>query len=1087
MRLICLAIISLLVTTLLYGQQEYRFERISSNDGLSQSAVTSIIQDRYGYLWIGTLDGLNRYDGSVFKVYHSIQGDSASLPNNDIGQLFLDQQQRLWISTDGFISRYHPENDHFINYELMVKGDKSHPYFIRHVFPLSADSLILSTQAGLLWFNIKTGRHGEYTKGDPLKSSSVFGYFRTSQGYEIILTEGFNLHSKRLKTSQWKLLLKHSMNMKGTMVDGLGLIVQTRDGVYQYDPARDQLDLKSPLVSFNSFNDNKQGLMRRSNGDVWVMHGNIDIFDSSFKWKTRLSPVDNNPQSIGEYLSTLFESKDGVVWVGTNGLGLEKYNPLLSVFNYIGKFPGSDFTLNHEFVTSVFTSDDNTIYVGTLRGLDVIDLTANQSRHFERLGKNGRKIRVTKVIKDKGGKLWLGTSEGIMTFDGKSLQPANAGPEDYVTELSLDENGNLVIASPHDVSLFDPQTRKTKMLFSHGTLAIKKIKDVYWTENDGKLVLFKEGNEQPYKIYKYSPSQPGSFPNILTKCFHEDRDGKIWIGTYGAGLLLFNPATETFQPFSINDGLPNSIVYGILEDEQGILWLSTNNGICAFDKTKGKALRNFFKDDGLQGNEFNTGAYSRSPSGKLFFGGVTGLSSFRPSEALAIQYPLPQTVVTVFKINNQRVDKLSNGQDVKQIVNNSSLSLSYNERNFGVEVMGLGFTAPSRTKYKYRLENFMNDWVSLGNRNDITFTNIPAGDYVLQVKSSNAFGEWEEEGLKIHLTVVSPFWYRKDVIASCIVLLVVLLYILYRTRERNNKLQKARLERMVHERTRKLQELYEEIASQNEEITAQNEEMAVQAEAIELRNIELQNIRNSLEARVAERTQSLAKLNQELVDHNNQLEQFAFITAHNLRGPVARVRGLLNILEKEYRGDILDHLQASVENLDGVITDLSLVLSIQRGNGTPLTPIPLLPEIQSAAQTLREDLLDASVSMQIDCPEDIVVYGLKPYLYSIFYNLIHNAIKYRSNLRKPTITCSCTNDGKNITIVFADNGIGIDMRYASEKVFKLYQRFNTNTPGKGFGLFLVKTQVEAMKGKISIQSNLDEGTVFTIVFPSELD
>jgi signal transduction histidine kinase/ligand-binding sensor domain-containing protein len=1070
----------------LCAQQEYRFERISSDDGLSQSAVTSILQDKYGYLWVGTLDGLNRYDGAVFKTYHSHHGDTTSLPKNDIVNLFLDHKEQLWITTDGFLSQYQPENDHFINYELQGKDSLSNPYFIRHVFPVSADTLILSTQAGLLWFNLKNGHHGDYSKGDKIKRSSVFGYFRTNTGYEIIITDGFTVRSKRVSQPSWKLLLLHESPIKGTMVGDAGLLVQTRDGLYKYDVGRDQLELLSSLISDNSFNGYKQGVMKRSNGDVWVMHGIIDIFDYSFKLKTRLIPIDNNPQSIGEYLSVLFESKDGVVWVGSNGLGLQKYNPLLSVFNYIGKFQGSAFTLNHEFVTSVYTSDDNIVYVGTLRGLDVIDLAMNKSSHFERTGKNGRKIRITRIVKGKDGKLWVGTSEGVMTFDGKSLQPGIAGVDSYVDDLAVDEKGSLIIASQHDVTQYNPFTRKVKILIPRGTLTVKKIKDVYWIESEGKLMLFKEGNEQPYKIYKYVESQPGSFPNTLTKCFHEDREGKIWIGTSGEGLLLFDSASETFKQFTVDDGLPNNIVYGIVEDDKGILWLSTNNGICAFNKSTGKAIRNFFKEDGLQGNEFNTGAYFQSPSGKLFFGGITGLSSFRPQDALAIKYPLPKTVVKTFNINHQRVDKLANGQDVKQIVSNSSLSLSYNERNFGVEVMGLGFTSPSRTKYKYRLENFINEWVNLGNENDITFTNIPEGDYVLQVKSSNAFGEWEEEGLKIYLTVVAPFWYRKDVLAVAILLLLLGLYAFYWVRERNNKLQKARLERMVHERTRKLQELYDEIASQNEEISAQNEELSLQAEAIELRNIELQNIRNSLEERVAERTLSLAKLNQELVDHNNQLEQFSFITAHNLRGPVARVRGLLSILEKEYEGDILNHLNASVENLDSVIMDLNLVLSIRRGNGTPLEPIHLLPEIQSASQTLHSDLVDASVTLQINCAEDVVVYGLKPYLYSIFYNLIHNAIKYRSNTRKPVITCSCSVDEKQVKIIFSDNGIGIDMRYASDKVFKLYQRFNTNTPGKGFGLFLVKTQVEAMKGTISIDSNINEGTTFTILFPSQL-
>jgi ligand-binding sensor domain-containing protein len=595
-----------LTATILFAQQEYRFEHISSDHGLSQSAVTSIIQDKYGYLWVGTLDGLNRYDGAAFKIYHSSQGDSRSLPNSSIGYLFLDAKERLWVSTTGFLSQYQPENDNFINYKLTLKDSQASPYNIRHMFSLSSDSLILRTQAGLVWFDLKTGHHGEYTNGDKEKGGSIFGYFRSSTGYEIIIRDGFTVQGKQVSETKWKLLLEHPFPIKGSLLDSLGLFIQTRDGVYKYNQEQNKLELRSPLTSDNSFNGYKQGLIRRANGELWIMHGIISIFDSSFKLKTTLLPVDNNPQSISEYLSCLFESKDGVVWVGSNGLGLNKYNPLLSVFNYISKFPGSAFSLDHQFVTSVFTSDDNTLYVGTLSGLDLIDLTTNKSKHFERLGKNGRKIRVARLVKGKDGRLWVGTSEGIMTFDGKSLQSSVAGIKDYVDDLSVDDEGNLIVATQHHVMLLDHLTNTTKILILQGTLAIKKIKDVYWTENEGKLLLYKEGNERPYKTYEYSANQAGSFPNVLTKCFYEDREGKIWIGTSGAGLLLFESASETFKQFTVDDGLPNNIVYGILEDDQGILWLSTNNGICAFNKLTGKAIRNFFKDDGLQANEFNT-------------------------------------------------------------------------------------------------------------------------------------------------------------------------------------------------------------------------------------------------------------------------------------------------------------------------------------------------------------------------------------------------------------------------------------------------------------------------------------------------
>jgi hypothetical protein len=312
---------------------------------------------------------------------------------------------------------------------------------------------------------------------------------------------------------------------------------------------------------------------------------------------------------------------------------------------------------------------------------------------------------------------------------------------------------------------------------------------------------------------------------VWPKCFYEDKDGTLWIGTWGAGLVRFNAADETFQHFDEKDGLPNNVVYGILEDDKGYFWLSTNRGLSIFDKTKGRAIRNFYRHDGLQGDEFNTRAFYKSPSGKMYFGGINGLTFFEPKEALSIAYPLPQTIVTGLFINSQRVDILASGQSVQQVLNDTRLVLSWSERNFAFEVIGLGFTSPSRTQYKFILEDFMDDWAMLGNRNDITFTNIPPGEYILRVKSSNSFGEWEEDGLRIYIVVKGPFWKTPAFIGILVFLGIAIAYAIYYLRVTKLKREAATLENLVHQRTLELQLQKEEVAAQNEEIVMQNEEL----------------------------------------------------------------------------------------------------------------------------------------------------------------------------------------------------------------------------------------------------------------------
>lgn len=1067
----------------IHAQSEFRFERISTSDGLSQSSVTSIVQGEYGYLWIGTLDGLNRYDGTSFKVYRHSSHENGSLPNNQISSLFLDRQQRLWVVTPGYFSLFNANEDNFNSYAVYDKERPNVNLYIRGVTLVGNDSAILSTQHGLFWMNLTNGMNGRYNKCGEMGHRSLFGYYRVGES-ELLVTEGYKVMARR-RNVEWRQLLSHDLPIRGTLIDGHGLFFQTKDDLHRYDQARQELELLTSFHSDSRFEGYQQKLMRRSNGDYWLMHGVIDVYDSAFTWQQRITQIENNPQSLPEYLSAEAESSDGVVWIGTNGLGLFKYNPLINVFNFVGHFPGSVFTLSSEYVRCVYTADDELLYVGTLGGLDVIDTRKTNSFHVDCKNRQGERALINSVLKARDGRLWVGTSDGLKWFDGKRFHspPVQVLSEKLVDDMSLDDEGNLLVATTQSVFLFDPVRNTCQVAVPTGTLVARKFDDTYWTENEGRIVLYKDGRLEPSKIYSYSPDQPGSFPKAWIKCFFRDSQGDMWIGTWGGGLIHFDAGTETFQQFDEADGLPNAVVYGILEDSQGNLWLSTNNGLCVFDKLKRKGVRSFYYQEGIQANEFNTGAYFKSPNGKMYFGGIRGLTYFNPASALDIEYPLPITVVRSILVNNQRVDVLANGQQVNQVLQGSTLRFSHSERNFGVEVTGLGFTAPGRTQYQFRLGNFIDKWTTAGYTGVITFTNVPAGTYKLEVKSSNALGEWEQEGLTLNIVVSAPLWRRPEFIAFVVVMAFLISFVVYRLRLKNLRAQQAYLECLVEDRTRELQLRNEEVAAQNEEIVTQNEELALQAEAIERRNIELETIRNSLEERVEERTQTLKKLNLELIENNNQLEQFTYITAHNLRGPVARLKGLIHLLSLGNESDLLRHLHSSVNNLDEVITDLNLVLNVRKGGGAIFEKVNLRNEFDLVVKSLEDDIASTRTTIVHHGDKELHVTGIKPYVYSIFYNLIQNAIKYSSAEREPVITCTCTKEGDKIRITIADNGIGIDMHYAKEKIFHLYQRFNTNTHGKGFGLFLVKTQVEAMGGSISVDSEPKVGTTFTIILP----
>lgn len=598
-----------------------------------------------------------------------------------------------------------------------------------------------------------------------------------------------------------------------------------------------------------------------------------------------------------------------------------------------------------------------------------------------------------------------------------------------------------------------------------------------WIESADQIKVVSIHSHDVIKIFPKNGSDSVLAPLSSIKCFLQDSQGGIWIGTNGGGLSFYDATNNKFIHFKEASGLSNGVVYGVLEDNAGYLWLSTNKGLCVFNRKTKKVIRSFYKTDGLQGNEFNTRAYFKSASGKMYFGGINGLSFFDPAVALSIPSFTPRTILTGFYINNVRKDQ-HDDRVISESDNKTSIKLNWDERNFSFDVAGLGFTFPSGISYQYKLENFDEDWNYIGNQNRITFTNVPIGNYTLRIKSGNSFGDWEEDGLSVNIEVKAPFWRAPWFTYCAIAFILLLIYLYYKQRTLLLKRRAIHLQKVVEERTK-------EIHRQQYEIAAQNEELRMQAETLELHNGELEKIKESLEKRVNERTQTLSRLNEELFNQNTQLEQFTFITAHNIRGPVARIKGLVNMLNPDHDREVLKHLLTSVNNLDEVIADLNVVLNIRHGIKKSMELVSVKEQLLLAKETLHTDIESLQAIVDTTDFADVMVYGLRPYFQSIFYNLIHNALKYSSNHNTPIIKCY-TQDNQNgrLKIIIEDNGIGIDMRYAKDKIFKLYQRFHPDAAGKGYGLFLVKTQVEVMQGTIQVESELGLGTKFILEFPA---
>jgi signal transduction histidine kinase/ligand-binding sensor domain-containing protein len=1065
------------------AQTEYRFEKITVEDGLSQSSITSLIQDDFGYLWIGTLNGLNKYDGKHFTVYKHDEAKPSSIRANLIRKLFLDRQKHLWVVFAGALARYLPQFDSFENIPLTIQNEDLSKTTVHSVTNLTDSSFIICSSNGLIGYSIPQKKFYRIAALKQFNHLDVERYLNTPKLGEWI----FCLNKTIMRFNgqkQWTTILNdtraiaHYYDAKANEI-----YLQTKSNLYRYNSKIKKL-LVIDTYDGIDFDPHNFGMIKRSNGTLWVYRKEIYIYNSTLKREATLAHLAQNPFSLsGKYISCLYESQDGVVWVGTNGFGLNKYNPNTAVFKLTGAFYGAPISLSENYISAVYTADDNELYVGTTVNVDNINLKKSKSQPIQIKTTFGIPTRVNKFFAEND-KLWLCTDNGL-----KYIQNDTAFPSDIPlladNSLKLSDcaqigAGRYVLAGNSGTYLWDNQKRTAKKINYRASRPICLFNKKIWLDVGDSVILIDPNTGKVAKKYLKSVNNNTGMPLTSIPCFYKDSENNLWIGSWGSGLILYDSIQENFLVFKEKHGLPDLVVYAILEDDSNNLWLGTNKGLSVFDKRKRRVIRNYTKEDGLQGNEFNTRAAHKSKSGILYFGGVNGLTYFRPDEVLKIEQAPPKAVLKGFYINHVRVDTMRRGIDIRN-PKDPTIDLMWGENSFDIELSSLNYTLAVQTRYKYFLENYDTQWYDIDDRSFISFVNVPAGNYLLRIKAYTAKGAIQKEDLILHINIHQPFWRNKDSYFYALAVLLFLLALIYKIRTNSLRRKTEQLSRLVSERTKELQAMNEEMATQNEEISAQNEEISAQNEEITLHNETLAEIRMSLEQTVEKRTATLMELNAKLEAQNSQLEQFAFITAHNIRGPVASIKGLVSLLPSQ--SIEVDYLRIAVQNLDDLIVELNDILDIQLNtDDNKFEPVKLKEVLLRVISTFKDEIRSRDATIDTSQFDECQMPGFKSYFNSIFYNLLSNALKYTDPLRKQTITFTCTTKEGQLRIRVSDVGLGIDMKYTQGKIFNMYQRFHPEIQGKGFGLFLVRSQIEAMNGKIVVESEVGKGTTFTITF-----
>ena len=817
---------------------DIRFDRISIEEGLSQSTVGCILQDHKGYMWFGTEDGLNKYDGYNFTVYRHDPQDPNSLSNNYVRCILEDYTGVLWIGTrGGGLDRLDPETEQFTHY----KHDPLKPHSI-------SDNNIQSIYedgVGVLWIGTSEGGldkfdrendqflHYRHDPLDPhsLSDGSVVAIHQDRTGELWIGTHGGGLN--RLDRAQQQFIhYQHHpedpQSLSSNQItfiheDSEGLLwVGTGDGgMNRLDPetgrsVRYQNDPQNPRsLSSNEI----QVIFEDHAGVLWVgTNGRgLDRYDRASDQFVHYvnDPLDRHSLSHNDVWS-IYEDRGGVLWIGTFGGGVSKANPANQKFVHYHKDPSNPNTLSDNSVLAIWEDKSGYVWIGTHSGgLNRFDPQSGQWTHYQHDSDDPYSLsssHVRSIYEDRHGVLWVGTDGGLDRLDRENQRffhyRHDPGDPHSLSDNSIwpifeDTSGTLWIGTlggglnklnrasgqftryQHDPS--DPHS------LSHETVTsiYESYDGILWIATMGGGLNRLEPDSGRFTHYRHDPMDAQSLSNDRVFSITEDYRNRLYVGTWGGGLNRLDRRTGQFTHFREKDGLANDVVYGVLEDNTTYLWLSTNRGLSRFTSSSEK-FRNYDVSDGLQSNEFSSGAYHEGASGVVYFGGINGFNAFYPPDVKDNPYP-PPIVITAFSKFAETI--------LRDISEDLEIELSYSDNFIAFEFAALDYTAPHKNQYLYRLEGFDPDWVSAGTRRYQSYSNLRGGDYIFRVKGSNSDGIWNREGLAIYITVTPPIWEEQWFQGGLVLLLLASVLAAYRLRLRNIEAHTRELESQVDERT----------------------------------------------------------------------------------------------------------------------------------------------------------------------------------------------------------------------------------------------------------------------------------------------
>ncbi len=757
------------------------FGTIPPESGLSQMSVSCIYQDSKGFLWFGTRDGLNRYDGYTFEVFRNKKGDSTSISNNNIAGITEDNQGNIWVATDGGLNRYHYGTNTFACFHR-----SNSPQGISHekVGSLHQDRrgrLWIGTEQGLDLYDPETRTFKKTRLDGILYNNRILSILYDSYGNLWIGTLNAGLIRYYPESGDYEVFRHHASvpgHLSGNTVRTLfedskrNFWVGTRTGLSLYDPAKNSfLNFGEDIFKGEKLsNDGVRCLAEDHEGNLLIgTNEGLNILNLSTGSLRRYNPLKKREGNLNHfYVYSVFVDRAGTVWLGNYMGGINYYHKFNQQFKYSN--PGSQEQLIYGGAGPMLQSG-NKLWIGSGgRGLFCYNETTDTYSHHL-LGDSSFISNIVRSLYITNDSVFIGTdTDGLLLFDKKRKKVVRSFHISDAPVLNIypEKEGRLLLCvrDTFGLRLFDPKTgvsepftypgNNRKMLFPYATCMEPDHDSIYWIGTRYTGIYRYNRVKNSVIRYQYQPDNPEGLSERDINVIYNDSRNSLWIGTNGGGLCRFSKDSLKFKTYREKDGLSNEIVLGILPDQAGFLWISTLSGISKFDPVKGD-FKNYTYGNGFPLQELAENSFVKLSDGRLCYGGNNGIVVFDPGKIVSNSF-IPPVVVTEFKLlrpDKNRTEKLPQR---KFVPNNETIRLKYSQSSFVIGYTALNYIFPERNRYAYQLEGFDYDWNQVGKQRMAIYTNLPAGDYRFKVKASNNDGVWNEEYVCLRIKILPPPW-----------------------------------------------------------------------------------------------------------------------------------------------------------------------------------------------------------------------------------------------------------------------------------------------------------------------------------------